>query len=103
MDLFIGKWRPQYQQELLVPSAFKRQAKLTPKSPCLLSEDGSCLTYAQTDAAATSLARRLSAEGVGRDVAVGILLDRSPSVIVSMLAVHKVMDGQSRCMTPFAP
>jgi non-ribosomal peptide synthetase component F len=55
-----------------------------------VSEDGSSLSYAQTDAAATSLARRLAARGVGQDVAVGILLDRSPSVIVSMLAVHKV-------------
>lgn len=90
MQACLGEWRPQYLQGPLVPPAFKKQAVLHPRSPCLVAEDGSVLTYAQTDAAATALARRLAAQGVGLDAAVGILLDRSPSVIVSMLAVHKV-------------
>jgi non-ribosomal peptide synthetase component F len=90
MQACLGEWRPQYLQGPLIPSAFKRQAVLHPREPCLVTEDGSVLTYAQTDAAATTLARRLAAQGVQLDAAVGILLDRSPSVIVSMLAVHKV-------------
>lgn len=90
MQACLGEWRPQYLQGPLVPSSFKKQAVLHPRKPCLVAEDGSVLFYAQTDAAATALARRLAAQGVGLDTAVGILLDRSPSVIVSMLAVHKV-------------
>lgn len=56
----------------------------------MVSEDGSYVTYAEVDAAATELARRLVAEGVKRDTAVGILFDRCPAVVVSMIAVHKV-------------
>lgn len=90
MQLCIGGWRPQYLQAPLVPAAFSKQAAATPDSPCLVSEDGTFLTFAQTNAAATALARRLAARGVGKDVAVGILLDRSPAVVVSMIAIHKV-------------
>lgn len=90
MELCIGGWRPQYLQDPLVPAAFQKQAASTPDSPCLVAEDGSFLTFAQTDAAATALARRLAARGVGKDIAVGILLDRSPAVVVSMIAIHKV-------------
>jgi non-ribosomal peptide synthetase component F len=61
-----------------------------PHAPCLTAEDGSSLTYAEVDAAANCLARRLVARGVGRDKAVGILFDRQPAVVVSMIAVHKV-------------
>lgn len=90
MDLCIGSWRPHYLQGPLVPAGFQRRAATFPHTPCLVSEDGSFLTFGQVDAAATALARRLAGRGVGRDVAVGILLDRSPAVVVSMLAVHKV-------------
>jgi len=91
MDLCIADYRPQYSASALVPVAFQQQAKAFADKPCLVAEDGSFLTFAQVDAAATVLARRLAARGVGRDVAVGILLDRSPTVVVSMLAVHKVI------------
>ena len=73
-----------------MPLAFQQQVAATPNNPCLVSEDGRFLTFAQADAAATALARRLVQLGVGRDVAVGILLDRSPAVVVSMIAIHKV-------------
>jgi len=96
MELCVGAWRPQYLQAPLVPAAFQKQAAATPNSPCLVAEDGSFLTFAQADAAATALARRLAARGVGRDVAVGILLDRSPAVVVSMLAIHMVR-GLTAC------
>lgn len=90
MELCVGAWRPEYLTAPLVPAAFQQQAAACPNSPCLVSEDGSVLTFAQADAAASALARRLVARGVGRDMAVGILLDRSPAVVVSMLAIHKV-------------
>lgn len=91
MDLCIGSYRPQYAAAPLIPVAFQQQTATFPNQPCLVSEDGNHLTFAQADAAATVLAHRLVAAGVDRDVAVGILLDRSPAVVVSMLAVHKVI------------
>jgi non-ribosomal peptide synthetase component F len=74
----------------LIPAGFAACAAATPEAPCLIAEDGSSLSFAQVDAAATQLARRLVARGVGKDKAVGILFDRQPAVVVSMIAVHKV-------------
>jgi amino acid adenylation domain-containing protein len=47
------------------------------------------MTYAQLDAAATSLARRLQAGGVRPDVFVGLFADRSIDAIVGMIAILK--------------
>lgn len=62
----------------------------------MVSEDGSSLSFGEVDAAAAALARRLVARGVGKDKAVGILFDRQPAVVVSMIAVHKV-GAKYRC------
>ena len=47
------------------------------------------LTYAELNAAANRLARQLLKRGVGADVRVALCLDRSPDMIVSLLAVLK--------------
>ncbi|HMB51691.1 MAG TPA: amino acid adenylation domain-containing protein, partial [Thermoanaerobaculia bacterium] len=54
-------------------------------------EDGEpvTLTYGELDRRATALARRLVAEGVGPEVRVGLLLDRSIEAIVAIVAVAK--------------
>lgn len=44
---------------------------------------------AQVDVRSTTLARQLMALGVGREVVVGVMLDRSFELIVSILAVLK--------------
>jgi non-ribosomal peptide synthetase component F len=74
----------------LIPAGFAACVTNTPNAPCLVSEDGSSMSFAQVDAAAMQLARRLVARGVSKDRAVGILFDRQPAVVVSMIAVHKV-------------
>ncbi len=51
--------------------------------------EGESLTYAELDARATRLARRLQARGVGRGVPVGVCLRRSAELVVSLLAVLK--------------
>ncbi|HEX3526026.1 MAG TPA: AMP-binding protein, partial [Thermoanaerobaculia bacterium] len=45
------------------------------------------LTYRELLAEARSLARRLAGLGVGPDVPVGIFQERSPAMLVSLLAV----------------
>jgi hypothetical protein len=77
-------------QGLLIPAGFAACVARCPDAPCLVSEDGSSMSFAEVDAAASQLARRLVARGVGKDRAVGILFDRQPAVVVSMIAVHKV-------------
>ncbi|TDD94832.1 non-ribosomal peptide synthetase [Actinomadura rubrisoli] len=47
------------------------------------------LTFGELDRAANRLARRLAEAGAGPDSIVGILLDRSPALLVSVLAVWK--------------
>jgi non-ribosomal peptide synthetase component F len=74
----------------LIPAGFAACVASSPNATCLVAEDGSSFSYAEVDAAATVLARRLVARGVGKDKAVGILFDRQPAVVVSMIAVHKV-------------
>ncbi|MFF5497676.1 amino acid adenylation domain-containing protein [Streptomyces aquilus] len=59
------------------------------RTPQALAVTGSgrCLTYAQLDLAATTLARRLRAAGVTDGSLVGVCLDRTPDLAVALLAV----------------
>jgi amino acid adenylation domain-containing protein/non-ribosomal peptide synthase protein (TIGR01720 family) len=67
---------------------FRRRVALAPTAPAVVF-DGTVTTYAELDAAADRLARRLRALGVGRDTVVGVLLDRSPRLPVAILAALK--------------
>jgi amino acid adenylation domain-containing protein len=51
--------------------------------------DGGELSYAQLDRWATSVANALRASGVGPEVPVGVLVDRSAEMVVGVLAVLK--------------
>ncbi|WP_431877566.1 condensation domain-containing protein [Amycolatopsis sacchari] len=71
-----------------LPELFSAQVARTPDATAVVFE-GSSLTYAELDARATELARRLAAAGVGPDRIVGIRQDRSLELVVSLLAVLK--------------
>ncbi len=64
------------------------QAARTPGAPAVLS-DGESLTYAELEARSDRLAALLHGRGVGPEARVGVLLDRTPELLVALLAVWK--------------
>ncbi|MCX4775501.1 non-ribosomal peptide synthetase [Streptomyces sp. NBC_01264] len=72
----------------LVHERFAAQARRTPDRIAVSYEEET-LTYAALDARANALAHRMLAAGVGRDGAVGVLMDRTPDLLVAALAVLK--------------
>ncbi|MFJ9426300.1 amino acid adenylation domain-containing protein [Streptomyces sp. NPDC101249] len=70
---------------------FEEQAATTPRLPAVEhgTPGGRSLTYAELNARANALARRLTALGVGPEDRVGIHLERSVEMVVALLAVLK--------------
>lgn len=67
---------------------FIAQAARTPDAPAVTSR-GITLSYAALDARSNRLARHLSLLGVGRDVLVGLHVDRSVAMLIALIAIHK--------------
>jgi len=73
-------------------SQFALQVHQTPASEALLFEQDqqwAHLSFAELDTRSNQLARHLLALGVGTDQVVAVLLDRSPQMIIAMLAILK--------------
>ena len=67
---------------------FEAQAARAPERTALVC-DGATLTYAELNGRANRLAHHLRAQGVGPDVLVGICVERSPEMVVGLLAILK--------------
>ncbi|MEU0481557.1 AMP-binding protein, partial [Streptosporangium sp. NPDC006013] len=72
----------------VVHTLFEKRAFETPDSTALVSGAVS-LTYRELDARANGLARSLLRRGVGPETPVPLRLDRSPELLVALLAVCK--------------
>lgn len=72
----------------LIHERYTEQARRTPDRIAVSYEEER-LSYAALDARADALAHRLVAAGVPRDGAVGILSERTPHLLVAVLAVLK--------------
>ncbi|NVN66453.1 amino acid adenylation domain-containing protein, partial [Pseudomonas putida] len=81
-----------YPNDLCVHELFQAQAGRTPDAPALIFE-GQQLTYGQLNARVNRLARTLLERGVGREVLVGIALERGLDMVVGLLAVLKAGGG----------
>jgi non-ribosomal peptide synthetase component F len=86
--LSMGEERPAYLSAPLVHDAFARAAVASPESRCLCYE-GEWLTYGEVSKRVSALAERLASLGVSPGVVVGVMLDRSFELLISILAVFK--------------
>ncbi|HEU4561817.1 MAG TPA: amino acid adenylation domain-containing protein [Longimicrobium sp.] len=64
------------------------QAARTPSAPALVYR-GETTTYAELDARANRLANHLRRLGAGVETRIGVCLERTPELIISLVAVHK--------------
>ena len=78
----------EYPHQSCVHQLFEEQVARTPESAALVFED-QALSYQELNARANQLASRLRALGVSAESRVGILLERSVEMVVSLLAVLK--------------
>ncbi|MGG3660350.1 non-ribosomal peptide synthetase, partial [Bacillus pseudomycoides] len=77
-----------YPQEKTLISLFVEQATKAPDKIALtLGED--CLSYGELHRKSNQVARLLHKQGVGREQIVGLLVDRSPEMIISILGILK--------------
>ncbi len=77
-----------YPRNLTLHQVFEAQAARTPDHPALVFED-TVLSYAELNSRANRLARHLRGLGVGRDVPVGICVERSIEMVVGLYAILK--------------
>jgi amino acid adenylation domain-containing protein len=87
----VSEWnrtRSEYPREKCIHQLFEREAELRPEAVALECE-GEEVSYGEVEGRANQLARRLHSQGVGPEVAVGVLLERSTELVVALLAVLK--------------
>jgi amino acid adenylation domain-containing protein len=84
--------------EATVPSAFEAQASRTPDATAVVSA-AEAISYGELDRRANYIAERLRGLGVGPEVRVGILVERSVELIVALLGVLKA----GGCYLPLDP
>jgi amino acid adenylation domain-containing protein len=78
----------QYSADKLIHEYFEEQAERTPDAAALVYEDRK-LTYRELNERANQLAHYLQASGVGPEVTVGLLMERSLEMVVSLVAILK--------------
>ncbi|BBA33067.1 linear gramicidin synthase subunit C [Methylocaldum marinum] len=78
----------EYPKDRCIHQLFEAQADKTPDAVAVVFED-QVLTYRALDARANQLAHHLRALGVGPESRIGLCLERSPEMLVALLAVLK--------------
>ncbi|MBK5007039.1 non-ribosomal peptide synthetase [Pseudomonas sp. S32] len=87
-----GRNEARYPNELTVHELFEIQAARAPEAVALVFE-GRQLSYGELNARVNRLARTLVDRGVGREVLVGIALERGLDMVIGLLAVLKAGGG----------
>ena len=88
MALSCGEQRSKYLSAPLIHESFENIAAATPNQRCLCFE-GEWLSYGEVSQRVSQLVDYLVSSGVGPGVVVGIMMDRSFELVVSILAVFK--------------
>lgn len=100
-----GEARPDHLAAPLVHVAFEQHAAAEPTRPCLVFE-GTTLSYGEANERANILAHALAAAGAVKGTPIGLMLDRSPDLLVAMLAAWKVRhrnDWNTDCLLCRSP
>ncbi|HEK1769412.1 TPA: amino acid adenylation domain-containing protein [Pseudomonas putida] len=87
----IAEWNPrpaEYPVQQCIHQRIEEQARLRPEAIAVTLDDRQ-LSYGQLEAQANHLAHRLLAQGVGPEVRVGLVVERSLEMIVAILATLK--------------
>jgi amino acid adenylation domain-containing protein len=90
-DQLLNRWNDtaaQYPVERRLDRHFAEQAAKTPDAPALVCR-GRDMSYRELDRRSNQLAHHLRTLGVGPDVLVGVCLERSPDLIVTIMAILK--------------
>lgn len=75
-----------YPRDSSIVELFEEQVRANPQAVAL-EHAGGCMSYGELHQRACQLSQHLRSRGVGRDVLVGVMLKRSPAMIVAWLAV----------------
>ena len=87
-EFSLGEERPEYLKRPLAHEALAEFAAKSPERRCLCYE-GEWLSYGEVSQGVSALAGQLSSLGVGPGIVVGVMLERSFELIISILAVFK--------------
>jgi amino acid adenylation domain-containing protein len=87
LDELSGHGAP-YERDASIAGLFGERVRERPDAEALVG-DGVSLTYGELDARAERLASRLGACGVTRGTRVGVCLERSAAMVVTLLAILK--------------
>jgi amino acid adenylation domain-containing protein len=77
-----------YERDACIHEIFESRVRETPQATALVFQ-GRQITYVELNERANQLAHRLRKSGVQPDAPVGLCLDRSPEMIIAMLAILK--------------
>ncbi|HYW08682.1 MAG TPA: amino acid adenylation domain-containing protein, partial [Longimicrobium sp.] len=87
----VERWNAtavEYPQAARIHSLFEARAASAPAATAL-SFEGERISYGELDARANRLARHLARHGVGPETRVGVCMERSVEMVVSLLAILK--------------
>ncbi len=80
--------KAEFPRHKCIHHLFEEQVARNPEAVAITFE-GRKLTYAELEATANGIARHLQSRGVGPGTTVGICLDRSPEMLISLLGILK--------------
>jgi amino acid adenylation domain-containing protein len=84
----VNETEAAYPSERTLPELFAEQVARSPAATALVC-GARALSYAELDAAANRLARELRARGMAPGTRIGVFLERSPELVVALLAILK--------------
>jgi amino acid adenylation domain-containing protein len=90
-EQILAEWNStpsDYPTDRLLHQWFEEQVERTPDAPALVFADER-ISYRELNTRANQLAHHLSLLGAGTETKIGIMLERTPALLVSLLAVLK--------------